>query len=407
MQDEGWGDMRILVINCGSSSVKFNAFEMLNGAESSLFCGQVTGIGETAPQLDWTAQGGDSHKQVIVANDHRQALEAVMAAIRSKDTDNGEPFTPDAIGHRVVHGGALSDASRIDETVLARIEDYGALAPLHNPPNLVGIRACLELFPGTPNVAVFDTAFHAGKPEVATHYAIPFEMADRYQVYRYGFHGTSHRYVAGECAHFLGRPLGDLRLVTCHLGNGASLAAVKGGRSLDTTMGFTPLEGLMMGTRSGDLDVGAVLYLMEREGLTVSEMDCLLNKQSGLLGVSGVGNDFRVLHAAADEGNKQARLAIDMFVYRIRKHIGALAAVLNGLDALVFTAGIGENDDRVRAAICHDMDYLGISLDLECNRGRKSVNTLLSSADARVAVTVIPTDEERMIARDTLAVLEG
>ena len=393
--------MKILVINSGSSSLKFDVFELGEGREESLVKGLVEGIGEETPKIRLKSAKGKQDPTAIAAVDHKEALGAAMEAIRRTLTPDGEAFVPDAIGHRVVHGGSQCASALVDDALLKILDGYCALAPLHNPPNLTGIRACLELFPGVPNTAVFDTAFHATMPDYARLYGLPLELTERLGIYRYGFHGTSHRYVSSEFARFAGRPLESLKLVTLHLGNGSSLAAVSGGRSVDTTMGFTPLEGLMMGTRTGDIDAGVVLYLLEHEGMNVSEVNKLLNKKSGVLGLSGMSNDMRIVEDAMMAGNARAKLAFDVFCHRIRRAVGALAASMNGADALVFTAGIGENSDLARQAVCDGLGVLGVKLDAELNAGRIGVNKILSTPDSRCTVAVIPTNEELMIARDT------
>lgn len=399
--------MLVLVINSGSSSIKFDVFECTADEEENLFKGLIEGIGEEAPQISWKAGDAALEPTKTAISDHREGLTAAIREISRVLTPDGPPFSPEAIGHRVVHGGDSVQSKIIDDALLQIIEDNARLAPLHNPPNLLGIRACMEAFPGTANVAVFDTAFHARMPKAARHYALPAQLVEECDIYRYGFHGTSHRFVAKAAAELLEKPLRDLKLITCHLGNGASLAAVSEGRSIDTTMGFTPLEGLVMGTRSGDIDAGVVLHLLERQGLSVAETSELLNKKSGILGVSGVSNDMRTVKQAADTGDPRAIFALELYAYRIKQKIGAMAAVLNGLDALVFTAGVGENDDTMRARICSDMDFLGITVDKGANAGRKSRPCIISPRQQAVRVCVIPTNEELAIARDTLGVLQA
>lgn len=397
--------MKVLVVNSGSSSLKFDVFE-INGAAKSLFKGLVEDIGGKNPRISYKCNGQKTKPYPIEAENHTIALDSAIKAIQEKLTPDAE-FVPDAIGHRVVHGGQQFRSMKVDDEILSVIEKNAELAPLHNPPNLLGIRACIELFPKTPNVAVFDTAFHHSMPKVAKHYALPLELTEKYEIYRYGFHGTSHRFVAGECADFLGRNLEDMKIITCHLGNGASLAAVKNGKSIDTTMGFTPLEGVMMGTRTGDIDPGVVFFLMEKEGLSFEEINTLLNKKSGMLGVSGISNDIRPVEEEMEKGNQRAQFAVDIYCYKIRRSIGALAAALNGVDAIVFTAGIGENDDIVRKAVCSELGFLGVNFDEQGNEGRKGENTLISTDDSLCKVVVIPTDEELAIARDTYEVLQG
>jgi acetate kinase len=394
--------MNILVINAGSSSIKFDVIELSEGKHSVRFKGLVEGVGEAESKIRWKAGNRKLAPTIVQAANHTEGLRAAMTHINDALAAGGE-FLPDAIGHRVVHGGLFVDSALIDSTLEKTLEDYSRLAPLHNPPNLMGIRACKNLFPTTPMVAVFDTAFHAQMPQVARTYPLPKQLTAEHQIYRYGFHGTSHRYVSREAARLIGRPLEELKLITCHLGNGASLAAVKNGRSIDTTMGFTPLEGLMMGTRTGDIDAGVVLFLIEKLQITPKEVNALLNKKSGLLGVSGLSNDMRMLEEAAD--NPDAQFALELFAYRVKRQIGAMAAALNGADALIFTAVIGENDDIIRRMVLTDMDYLGVTLDESRNAGRKSEPTVISTASSRTQAWVIPTDEELMIAQDTARVV--
>jgi acetate kinase len=375
--------MRVLVINCGSSSLKYALYD--TKTRVATVKGLVERIGTPEAVLK---RGGEA--QGVNAPDHTAALEMISRL---------EDFSAlDAIGHRVVHGGtAFTTPTIVNESVLQALEDNVGLAPLHNPPNLAGIRAAQRQLPGKPNVGVFDTGFHATLPERAYRYAIPRELGTQYR--RYGFHGTSHGFVALEAARFLGQPLEALKVITLHLGNGASACAVLDGRSVDTTMGFTPLEGLVMGTRSGDVDAGLVLHLARRIG--VSETDALLNKQSGLLGLSG-SSDLRDVWNAADHGDEDARVALEVTAYRIRKTIGAYTAAMNGTDAIVFTAGAGENDARLRALVLEELDFLGVMLDAPANaRG----DTRISTADSRVSTLVIPTNEELAIALETARVL--
>ena len=345
--------------------------------------------------------------------DHGVAFRHAMEALT--DTDHGvigSPAEIAAVGHRVVHGGEkFAEAAVIDDEVQRAIEQFADLAPLHNPPNLTGIRACKELLPEVMQVAVFDTAFHQTMPPHAYLYGLPFEIYRDHRVRRYGFHGTSHRYVTLRAAQLLatrGVPENEQRIVTCHLGNGCSMTAVRGGKSVDCTLGMTPLEGLLMGTRCGDLDPAIVIFLMERLGLDTDQVDDLLNKQSGLLGVSGVGSDIRDVHKAADAGNRRAALALEIFCYRVRKYIGAYSAVLGGLDALVFTGGIGENDGRIRARSVEGLEHLGLSIDAARNEAPQFEDDIASVGlpAAAAEILVIRTDEELMIARDTVRLLE-
>ena len=312
----------------------------------------------------------------------------------------------EAVGHRVVHGGEyFANSVIINQEVIAAIEKCCELAPLHNPANLIGIAACDKIMPGVPQVAVFDTAFHQTMPERAYMYALPYEYYEKYAIRRYGFHGTSHRFVSEEVAKMLGRPYEETKTVTCHLGNGGSICAVRNGKSIDTTMGFTPLEGLVMGTRAGDIDAAVITYLMEKEGLTAAEMDTILNKQSGVLGISGVSSDFRDIEEASEAGNVRAGMALDVFAYKVAKRIGAYTAAMNGVDAIVFTAGLGENSASTRKEICDYLGYLGVHID-SYNNSLRGKALEISAPDSRVRVFVIPTNEELVIARDTKELLD-
>ncbi|HID09699.1 MAG TPA: acetate kinase [Candidatus Latescibacteria bacterium] len=396
--------MNILVLNCGSSSIKYKLFDMPDGGE--LAGGLLERIGEETSQLSHRAGGRKARVDGKVA-DHWEGLKWVVEALLHPEHGAiRDPSEIGAVGHRVVHGGEQFMGSvPITPEVVEAIREFSGLAPLHNPPNLIGIQAAQELLPGVPQVAVFDTAFHGTMPRYAYLYAIPYEYYQKYRIRRYGFHGTSHRYVSMRAAELLGRPLKELKLITCHLGNGCSVAAVRGGRSVDTSMGFTPLEGLVMGTRSGDVDPAIVPFLAREEGLSVEEVERVLNKKSGLLGLSGVSNDMREVERAAREGEERAEIALEVFAYRVKKYIGAYTAVLGGVDAIVFTGGIGENAYRMRERICEGLEGLGITLDPECNRrtvGRREGE--IGRDDAPVRILVVPTDEELLIARDTLEV---
>ena len=391
--------MKILVINSGSSSLKF---QLIDTAHYDVLAkGLIERIGEEKAQLAFSAGLEKLNNEQPVGN-HNRAVEIVLTFLLDGAAGVVSCLEDiDAVGHRVVHGGeAFRRAVLIDDAVMAQIEAYSALAPLHNPANLAGIQACARVMPGVPQAAVFDTAFHHTIAPKAYLYGLPYEYYRRHQVRRYGFHGTSHQYVCRKAAEFLSRPLDSLKIISCHLGNGASIAAVDGGRVVDTSMGFTPLEGLMMGTRAGSFDPAVVLYLMKKEKLTPSEMDYILNKRSGLLGVSGVSNDFRDIEKAIEGGNDRAILARDMYVHQVHKLIGSYTAVLNGLDVLIFTAGLGENGIAVRQAICADLDYLGIAIDQEKNNCRGQLVDI-SAAKARVSTLVVPTNEEAAIAQET------
>jgi acetate kinase len=369
-----------------------------------LASGLVERIGEAGARL--THRAGDADPLVVEERiaDHSEGFERVFAAFETA----GGPVTDLAgIGHRVVHGGdRLTEPTLIDDQAIAAIADQAPLAPLHNPSNLLGIRIALASFPGTPQVAVFDTAFHQTMPPRAWRYAVPRDLADELRIRRYGFHGTSHAYVSRKAAEHLGRPAAEVNLITLHLGNGASVAAVQGGRCIDTSMGLTPLEGLVMGTRSGDLDPAVVFYLHREAGLSVDDIDDLLNKHSGMLGLAGA-NDMREVARLVGEGDQAAAEALDVYCYRIRKYVGAYAAALGRLDALVFTAGIGENNDAVRAGVCSGLEGLGVTLDPRRNKARSAKPRTISADDSPVAVLVVPTNEELEIAEQTLAVVTG
>lgn len=391
--------MKILVVNCGSSSLKYQLFDMER--EEVIAKGIVERIG-TPPSYLTYSLNGEKVKKEIVANNHTEAFKVVIDTLL-----NGvNPVISSieeikAVGHRVVHGGErFKEPTIINDDVIAEIERNNELAPLHNPAGLAGIRASMEVLPNVPQTAIFDTSFHSNMPKYAYLYAIPMRFYRDYRIRRYGFHGTSHYYVANRAAKLVGRPIEELKIITCHLGNGCSISAVKGGRSIDTSMGFTPLEGLIMGTRSGDLDPAIPLYLMRNLNYTAEEVDDILNKESGLLGISEFSNDMRDVMKAAEEGNQNAKLAMEMFCYRIKKYIGAYTAIMNGLDVLVFTAGIGENEPEIREMVCENMDYLGIKIDPQRNNF-KGQEREISTVDSKVKVWVIPTNEELVIARET------
>ena len=396
--------MNILVINAGSSSLKY---QLLDPASQQVLAkGLCERIGIDG-KFTYKAPGKNTIDAVDVAMPtHSEAIQAVLNAL--VDPQNGVIASMeeiDAVGHRVVHGGEkFAKSVKIDAAVMEAIEECNPLAPLHNPANIIGIKACQKLMPNTPMVAVFDTAFHQTMPPVAYTYALPYQYYQEDKVRRYGFHGTSHKYVTGRAAEILDKPLEELKLISCHLGNGSSITAVDGGKSVDTTMGFTPLAGVPMGTRSGDLDAGILEYLMNKHSLDIKQMLNILNKQSGVQGVSGVSSDFRDLDKAAQEGNAQAALAVDVFAYSVKKFIGAYAAAMGGVDAIVFTAGVGENDAAVRAASVAGLEYMGVKIDPEKNqvRGRE---TDISAPGATVQVLIIPTNEELMIALDTAALI--
>lgn len=391
--------MIVLVVNCGSSSLKYQLINMDN--EEVMAKGLVEKIGLPDSQLThkWNGQKKEIKQSIP---DHQVAVKLVLDILT--DAEYGVIKSMDAIdavGHRVVHGGEEFAASTlITDEVMKALEKCSAMAPLHNPPNIIGINACKAIMPGVPQVGVFDTAFHQTMPAKAFMYGLPYELYKEDHIRRYGFHGTSHRYVAGEVAKVMGVPVEKLRIINCHLGNGSSLAAIKYGKCVDTTMGFTPLAGVLMGTRCGDIDPAIVLNVMDNHNLSTKEMDTLMNKKSGVLGISGVSSDFRDLGQAAAEGNERAQLALDMFHYQVRKEIGAFAAAMGGVDVITFTAGVGENGIEDRAAIAEGLEYLGAKLDPQRNNVRGK-DALISTDDSTVKMYVIPTNEEIMIARDT------
>ncbi|WP_324824011.1 acetate kinase [Sinanaerobacter sp. ZZT-01] len=398
--------MKVLVINCGSSSLKYQVLEMDN--ESLLCKGLVERIGIEGSVLKHEKEGMDKFILQTPMQDHKDAIEHVLNTII--DPVQGVAKSMDeigAVGHRVVHAGEkYSSSVLITESVMDALEECTDLAPLHNPPNILGIRACQELMPNTPMVGVFDTAYHQTMPPESYIYAIPYEYYTNYKVRRYGFHGTSHKYVANRAAEMMGQPIEELKIITCHLGNGASVSAIKRGVCVDTSMGFTPLEGLVMGTRSGDIDPAIVTYIRQKENLPQGEMNNILNKKSGVLGISGLSSDFRDIEKAAEEGDERAQLAQRVFAHKVRFYIGAYMAEMNGVDAIVFTAGVGENDIGMRDIICQDLSNLGIRLDLIKNKVRGK-ETVISTDDSRVKILLIPTNEELMIARDTLEIVNG
>lgn len=392
--------MKILVLNSGSSSIKYQFIDTSN--QESLAKGQVERIGMSSAVLTHKPKGKEKIKIVGEILDHTLAIEYVLAVLLSPNhgviSDKSEI---DAVGHRVVHGGEDFSASvLITNKVMEVLKENIELAPLHNPANIKGVKATQSHLPTTPQVGVFDTAFHAKMPEHAYLYGIPFELYRRYKIRRYGFHGTSHRFVALKAVEMLGRPYNELKIITAHLGNGGSLAAIDRGVSIDTSMGFTPLEGLLMGTRSGDLDPSIVTYVMGKEGLDVREMNALLNKHSGLIGVSGESSDMRELEEAVAEGDKRAKYAFDIFTYRIKKYVGSYIAAMGGLDALVFTGGIGENSTEVRKAVCSNMECLGLELDLQKNETANE-DTDLATENSKARILRISTNEELVIALDT------
>ncbi|MCZ7601463.1 MAG: acetate kinase [Melioribacteraceae bacterium] len=392
--------MKILVLNCGSSSIKYQFID--SDKKVALAKGQVERIGMSSAVLTHQPHGKEKIRIVGEILDHTIAIEYVIAVLLSPNhgviKDKNEI---DAVGHRVVHGGeTFSGSVLITDSVMNALKENIELAPLHNPPNIKGIEAAKKHLPNTPQCGVFDTAFHSKMPPKAYLYGIPYELYKKYKIRRYGFHGTSHRYVALRAADILNKPYDRLKIITAHLGNGCSMAAIDQGKSIDTTMGFTPLEGLLMGTRVGDMDPSVILYIMGKEGLTLSEANTLMNKHSGLIGLSGESSDMREIENAVDQDVKRAKNAFEVFTYRIKKYVGAYTAAMGGLDALVFTGGIGENSIKVRKYVCENMDYLGIKLDDKLNENVKG-EMVISTSDSKAAVLRIPTNEELVIALDT------
>ncbi|MDO4581806.1 MAG: acetate kinase [Bacillota bacterium] len=393
--------MKILVLNCGSSSLKYQLFNMDD--ESVMAKGLVEKIGLDGSVLIHQPEGMDKVRIETAIPDHGTAIELVVAALL--DAKHGvikDMKEIDAVGHRTIHGGTtFAESCVIDDKVMAEMERLTELAPLHNPPSILGIRACEQKIPGVKMVGVFDTAFHQTMPPSSYLYGLPYELYEKYQLRRFGFHGTSHRFVSARAIEIMGNPAHS-KIITCHLGNGSSMAAVKDGKTIDTSMGFTPLEGVIMGTRSGDLDPAIIPFLMDKEGLDIAGVNALLNKKSGLLGISGVSSDMRDIENAAKEGNQRAQMALDVFKKTVLRYIGAYAAELDGVDMIVFTAGIGENGISTRKEICDNLHYLGVEFDEAANDCRgKEVE--ISKPGSKVRVFVIPTNEELMIARDTMA----
>ncbi|EDS76193.1 acetate kinase [Clostridium botulinum C str. Eklund] len=396
--------MKILVINCGSSSLKYQLIDMTS--EQPIAQGLVDRIGIEGSILTHKVNG-KKYKIEEEMKDHKKAIELVLNALINEEYGVIKDMAEiSAVGHRVVHGGEkYAESVLIDSEVMKALEEFIKLAPLHNPPNIIGINACKELMPNTPMVAVFDTAFHQTLPDYAYMYSLPYDLYEKHGIRKYGFHGTSHKYVSAMAAKVLGKSIEDLKLITCHLGNGSSLAAVKNGKCVDTSMGFTPLAGLTMGTRCGDIDPAIVTFLIKELNYSVDEVNKIMNKESGVLGISGISSDFRDILKAAAEGNERAELALNIFKNKVIQHIGAYTAVMGGVDAIVFTAGVGENSEPIRKRIVSELGFLGINLDKEKNEVMGEIETI-STEDSKVRVLVIPTDEELMIARDTKEIVE-
>ncbi|MBR2608813.1 MAG: acetate kinase [Bacteroidales bacterium] len=401
--------MIILVVNCGSSSLKYQLLDMKNDEVYDLLAkGLVERIGMEVGCLKHQATGKEKLVREMPIADHTVGIQAVIDALLDKEYGVLSTLEDiEAVGHRVVHGAEDFVCSQlITDEVIAQLEKCSVFAPLHNPANILGIRAVSAVLPAVPQVGVFDTAFHQTMPAYAYMYALPYEYYDKYRIRRYGFHGTSHKYVSAKGAKFAGLDLGYSKIITCHLGNGSSIAAVVNGKSIDTTMGFTPLEGLLMGTRSGSVDPDVVTYIQEKEGLSASEMSKVLNKKSGFLGLSCVSSDARDLDAAANEGDPKAKLTLKKLTYEITKYIGAYAAAMNGVDLIVFTGGIGENNSRLRRRVCENLTYLGVKFDYDANVARGE-DTMLTLPDSKVKVALITTNEELMIARDTMHIVQN
>ena len=398
--------MKILVINCGSSSLKYQLIDM--ETEDVMAKGLVERIGIEGSRIKHETIGKEKKTIETPMQDHKRALELVMESLTNEEYGEIKSLDEiDEVGHRVVHGGEdFAKSVIIDDKVLKGIEDNVEIAPLHNPPNIMGIKACQRLLPDVKQVAVFDTAFHQTMPEESYIYALPYEYYEKYKIRRFGFHGTSHKYITNKAAEMLEKDVNEVNLITCHLGNGSSICAVENGKSIDTSMGFTPLEGLAMGTRCGDLDPAILPFIMDKENLSTEEINTLINKKSGVLGISGVSSDFRDIEEARDEGNKRAKLALDIFEKRVRGYIGSYMTELDHVDAIVFTAGVGENSIEMRESIVAGLKSLGIKLDPERNNVRGE-DKLISSDDSAIKVFVIPTNEELMIARDTKELVEA
>jgi acetate kinase len=399
--------MKILVLNCGSSSIKYQLFDMASGVV--LAKGIVEKIGLKGSFLKNERHDGDKVKLEGEILDHQSGIEYLLGVLVSKKRGViGSLNEIDAIGHRLVHGGETFKTScYLDDLTIKGVEDCSSLAPLHNPANLKGIYAMKTLLPDVPQAGVFDTSFHQTMPDYSYLYALPYSLYKKYGIRRYGFHGTSHAYVAKRACEILGVDIATKKIITCHLGNGASITAIKHGISVDTSMGLTPVEGLIMGTRSGDVDAGALTLIMEKEEIDYSSLNTLLNKHSGVLGISGISSDMREVESAAAEGEGRAILALQMYEYRVRKYIGAYAAAMGGVDILIFTGGIGENGSETREAMCRDMEFLGVDFDREVNDGVRGKELVISKKGSRVTVMIVPTNEEFVIASETKTIVEN
>lgn len=399
--------MIVLVLNCGSSSIKYQLFEMAETTQM-LAKGLIERIGLNDSILTHKPTGKEPYKVISDIPDHTLGINMVMSALTDPKHGVIKDITEiKAVGHRVVNGGeSYKESVLIDNEVKKQVEINIELAPLHNPANLKGILSVEKLIPGVPQVAVFDTSFHQTMPDYAFMYALPYEYYEKYRIRKYGYHGTSHKFVASKAAGLLGKDVKKLKIITCHLGNGASITAIQNGRSIDTSMGFTPVDGLIMGTRTGEIDAGVLIYIADKEHLNVTGVNNLINKKSGVAGISGLSSDMRDLEVAAAQGNEKALLALNMYAYKVRKFIGSYYAVLNGLDLLIFTGGVGENDHKMRAMICSDMEALGIEFDREANAGVKGRDKIISKEGSKATVMTITTDEELVIAMDTRYIVE-
>jgi len=399
--------MKVLVLNCGSSSIKFQLLEMTQ--HEVIIKGIVEKIGLKGSFLKSKRNDGDQVKLEGEILDHQTGIEYILGVLISKEHGSLKNLDEiSAVGHRVAHGGEyFKESAFLTQDAIEKIEECAELAPLHNPANLKGIKAIESLIPGIKQVAVFDTSFHQTMPEYAYMYGIPQALYEKYGIRRYGFHGTSHRFVAEETCKMLGEKMETKKIITCHLGNGASVAAIDRGISIDTSMGFTPLEGLIMGTRSGDLDIGAFMFIMEKEEIGLKSANTLVNKHSGMVGLTGVSSDMRTIEEAAESGDKRCQNALKAYDYRIKKYIGSYTAAMNGLDYLIFTGGIGENADTTRRGVASDLEYLGVKIDHEKNNGLRGKAEVISTKDSKVKVIVMPTDEELVIAKDTVRIVEN
>jgi acetate kinase len=399
--------MKVFVLNCGSSSIKYQVFDVEDDKYELLAKGLLERIGIPNSELKHQPTGKDAYKLVHDVPDHTVGINLILEALMHKEhgvlTDKNEI---NAVGHRVVHGGEkFSGSVRITQEVIDMLEECVELAPLHNPANLMGIYAISKLLPDVVQCGIFDTSFHHSMPEKAYMYALPYRMYEKHKIRRYGFHGTSHRYVSKKAANILGMDYNKMNMITCHLGNGASIAAIKQGKSFDTSMGLTPVEGLMMGTRVGDVDAGVLLYMMAKENLDLKKANSVINKESGVFGISGVSSDMRDIENAAYSGNKRAMLALDMYDYRVTKYIGAYAAAMGGVDAIIFTGGIGENDFILRKEVCKNLGFMGAILDEKKNDGLRGKDAIISVDDAKVKILVVTTNEELVIAQDSYEIV--